>query len=361
MLRSIDAIDGPGIYTINLMDNLLEFDKKNEYVLFYKTKKNFGRYSKYNHVKETLIEIPGKLIWDQIAIPIVALKEKVDIILNPKFSVPFITRLPTIMVLHGSEWYIYPKFYNKLDILYINLVMPLYCWKATKLIAVSDVIKLDLTKYANAPLNKITTIYIAHNEKFHLIDNKDELERIRKKYNLHQEFILTVTRAYPGKNVEGIIKAYHKCKDRIGYKLVVVGKNIKEYLLSKKINQDHLDDVIFMGYVPQEDLPAMYNIAKLFIFPSFYESFGMPLVEAMSCGCPIITSNAGGSPEIVGNAAMLTNPADIEEISSAICEVLNNEDLRYQLIQRGLNRAKFFSWEKTVKETLHIIESLDKI
>jgi glycosyltransferase involved in cell wall biosynthesis len=363
MLRTIDEKQGIGIYTLNLMDHLLQLDKKNDYVLFFRNPQFIGRYAQYAHVKEKLIPGSNKAFWDQVKIPIEASRENVDIVFHTKFTVPFFTRRKTVMVLHGSEWLFAPKWFKMFDRIYINLLMPRYCKKASAIIANSDVTKKDFISILGVPEEKIKLIYHGLDPKFKHIDDHDFLGRVQEKYSLPERFILYVGRIHPGKNFGNLIKAFFKIHNELPHKVLVVGHPRwgyhHEYSIVKELGLD--EKFIFPGWVPQEELVAFYNLADLFIFPSFYEGFGIPLLEAMACGCPAVVSNTGNLPYLARGAALLVDPYKPDEIAGAIHKILTEDGLRKELIEKGLHRAQAFSWEKCAKETLALFESLNHL
>ncbi len=187
------------------------------------------------------------------------------------------------------------------------------------------------------------------------------LENIRSEYNLPEKIILFVGGITPLKNISNILHAFDKFrKKHMGYKLVLIGFrrwNFKNDIeLINKLGLE--DDVVLPGWVRDMDLPYIYCLADLLIFPSLYEGFGIPLIEAMSCGCPIVTSNAGGLPEIAGDAAVLVNPYDVDEISTAMCKVIDDSDLQKNLISNGYRQVKNFSWNKCAHEVLNEFNKL---
>lgn len=360
MLRTIDEKQGIGIYTQNLMDHLLPLDKENEYILFYRNPEFLGRYAQYDHVSEKLVTAPNKLIWDQVKIPLEAKREKVDLIFHTKFTVPLLTRCKTVMVLHGSEWFVYPQAYKLLDRNYIRVMMSRYCKKANFIISNSEMTKQDFVNILGVNQNKIQTAYFGFDSGFKPIGDKIFLEKIRRQYHLPEKFILFVGRIYSGKNFGNLVQAFSKLHTGLPHKIVVAGHPRYGYErdLAKIEELDLQEKILFTGWVPQEDLVALYNLADLFILPSFYEGFGIPVIEAMACGCPVIASDAGALPEIAGGAALLIDPYNPDDLAEAIRKVLTEDRLRKELVERGLKRAREFSWEKCAKETLDVLDNV---
>lgn len=361
MLRAIDERQGIGIYTKNLMDHLLRLDTKNEYVLFYRTAEFLGRYAQCKHVREKLVQAPNKLIWDQIMIPLEARREGVDIILHTKFTAPLLTCRKTVMVLHGSEWFVYPRAYKLLDRNYIRIMMPLYCKKATRIIANSDFTKSDFVNILGISKENIRTIYFGVHPRFRRLDNLGPLERTREKFQLPEKFILCVSsKVYAGKCIGTLITAFSKIHTSIAHKIVIAGKTpdvgATECRLIEQLGLG--DKILFTGWVPHDDLVAFYNLADVFVFPSLYEGFGIPIIEAMACGCPVIASRAGALPEIAGDAALLFDPVNADELAEAMRRVLREETLRINLREKGMVRSKAFTWEKCAEDTLEVLEGL---
>jgi len=368
MLRSIDETGGIGIYARNIVKELLEIDRRNEYVLFYQTEKHVDRFADFSNVKTVVLKASNKLVWDQIAIPRAAAREKIDLIFNPKFTVPLCTRAKTVMVVHGADWFIppYHKVYDRADVQYIKTVMPLYFRRADFVISVSDYSTGGFVRRFPQHQDKIRTVYFGPNEIFRRIESQPELESIRQKYALPERFILTVIRydtprMNKRKNLRKMLEAYKLCKERTGltHKFVVVGKNCDQYAQDYDVAGMGLaDDVIFPGLVMQADLPAFYTLADLYLYPTVIEAFPIPITEAMACGCAIVTSHDTGLDELAGSAALKVDPQSATEIAAAIGRVLEDDSLRINLGEQGLERSKIFSWKKCGRETLESIESV---
>ena len=361
MVRTIDEKQGIGMYVLNLLDNLFKIDQKNEYVLFFRKTKYLNRYDKYPKVKTELVKIPNKFLWDQLAIPIVIKKYRLDMLFNTKFSVPLFVSCPTAMVMHGSEWYIFPEHYSKVDVFYVKVMMPLFLKKAKIIISVSKSAKNDMIKYAKADPTKFRVIYLSYNKRFKVIKDEKYLNKIQEKYQLPEKFIMFVGRIFPSKNVSNLIKAFSKITDKIPHKLLLVGGVRWKYHKTLELIQDSdiADKIIRKDWIEPSDLPGFYNLADLFVFPSKYESCPAPPLEAMACGCPVITTRRGGTPEVVGNSAIFVDPSSPDDISKGILIILTNHEIKESLIQEGFKQIKKFSWEKCAKETLKALEALD--
>ena len=367
MMRSADEAGGIGVYARNIVEELLKLDHDNEYILFYKSEKHLGRYSAFANCQEVLLPGGNKAIWDQFTIPRAARKAKIDLIFNPKFTVPLFTSCKTVMVVHGADWFVppYDEVYTTIDNFYIKRVMPLYFRKADYVSSVSD---YSTDGFVNAfpwCKDKIKTIYFGPNKIFKRITDMQILETVGTKYNLPENFILTVIRYDPGarntrKNFKGMAEAYSLYKKMGGKeKFVVVGRDCERYAEEHDLKALGIEeDVIFTGLVPQADLPAFYSLAKLYLYTTIIEAFPIPTTEAMICGCPIVTSNGTGLEELTHGVSLAVDPLDSQAIADAVSTVLSDENLQQEMREKGFERSKIFSWEKCAVETLEIFQKL---
>jgi glycosyltransferase involved in cell wall biosynthesis len=360
MLRSLNDVGGPGEYTRSVLGALLRLDRINEYYLFLPDAALAGRYREFPNAHPVVLSTRSKFLFDQVSIPRAVRKYECDVLINLKHSVPLFTGAPAIFVMHGADWIAFPQNYYFFDRLYHKVSLPLFCRKADKIISVSH----DATRIAverlNLPASKVATVYHGFRTDFRRVEDPERLARARARYKLPERFILYVGRIYPMKNVRGLVEAFAKLRDRIPHSLVICG--IKHYKTEPDfaaIDRYSLHDrVIPTGFVEEEDLPVLYSMADAFVLPSLYEGFGIPLLEAMACGCPIVTSTQGSCPEVVDGAGVLVNPRDPADIAEGIYQVLSDRELAAGLVARGYQRVAQFSWEKCARETLDVIASV---
>jgi glycosyltransferase involved in cell wall biosynthesis len=205
------------------------------------------------------------------------------------------------------------------------------------------------------------TVYFGPGKEFKRVNDPAALQKIKLKYDLPDRFILTLSKYAGGgrKNIEGIFKAYRLVHGKIPHKLVVGGKNCFRFRQDYEIPVDGYGrDILFPGWIDQSDLPAIYSLADLYLYPSNLEAFPIPITEAMACGTPIITSRANGLEEIAGSAAVLVNPDNPEEIADTVHRVLTTPELQAQLSAAGLERSRRFNWKRCAQETLEILHGL---
>jgi len=358
MLRTLDEKHGIGVYSRYMLEELVKIDRGHEYVLYYRSGEHLGKFADYAQVQEKVIDFSHNLFWDQIGVPLSARAADVDILFHTKFTVPLFTTRKTVMRLAGAGWFVTPEVYkNKVDLFYIKAMMPVYCKKADLLIANSQRTADDFIKILGVPRKKLRVIYNGIHSRFRPIKDKRILAKVREKYQLPERFMLTVGRYGPRKNFPTIYEALLQSRRPAEMKLVAVGHNTCQYREESRFAGQMLEDnVVFPGYVGHDDLPAFYNLAELFVFPSLYEEFGNPLVEAMACGCPIVASKTGAMPEVTAGAALYSDPHDVTEIARNIDRILHEDGLRQELVEKGLERAKEFSYRVVAARTLDVLE-----
>ncbi len=369
MGRVLDQEDGLGVYSYNLLKNMIQQDQESIYIILLRSSNNTSLFSEFENVKTQVIPAKIKHVWDQFYVSIAAKKHHSNIIFNPKFSLPILSRIPGVFVLQGSDWYVNPGNYKWWDNIYIRLMMPIYCRKASRLLSISKCVVDDLVKFAKIKAEKVTVTYAAPSPHFQLIEDEARLKEFSLKYNLPERFILTVARAYhtghgrlpkyPGGNIENLIRGYKRYKAAGGnLPLVIAGKEIDTYLHGEGFHEEDLHDIVFTGFVPHKDIVFLYNLADFFVLATLYESFAFPLVEAMASGCPAIVPTTGACPEVAGGAALLVDPLDVVAIGQAMTDLDNSNELREKFRIAGIQRAKVFTWQKTAEQTLDVLDTI---
>lgn len=257
---------------------------------------------------------------------------------TPRLDIPVILTVHDLRFLHMFKANRLPRY------IYHKIVVPYSILQADRIIAVSHFTKKDLLEHFKIPEEKIDVIYNPLPPHFKVAPDKNLLSQVREKYRLPESYLLYVGNLEPRKNLGRLIEAYLILRKKLESNLVIVGTPEWQYAkLFDLVREKHLDrEIIFTGYVPDEDLPSLYSLARMFVFPSLFEGFGIPVIEAMACGTPVVTSNVSSLPEVAGDAGILVDPYDAESIAEGISRVLTDSKLKRELIKKGYERIKAF-------------------
>jgi|LQYC01.1.fsa_nt_gi glycosyltransferase involved in cell wall biosynthesis len=304
------------------------------------------------------------LIWHQAVYPFKVLFTDADVSYIPNVTLLLLKFRPTVVVIHDLIEFNVPGKFSQLRMLYRKFALPITANRADKIITVSENSKRDITKYCKAKSSKVHVIYNGVSNEFTPLADGLVI-RVKEKYKLPDKYVLFVgTIDHHGKNCMGLIEACVKLwqEQKIEHNVLLVGrKGFGFEKILDRINKLKVEKkVILLDFVDDQDLPCIYNGAGLLANLSLYEGFGLPVIEAMACGCPVIASNTSSLPEVAGNAAVLIDPNDIDAIANAIADVLSNPDKRKEMIQEGLKQSAKFSWRDSARKTLEIYESLKK-
>jgi glycosyltransferase involved in cell wall biosynthesis len=362
--RGINFYSGTGIgtYTENVLKNLIDIDNVNNYHIFW-SGNNYESVKKEN-CKIVMTSKRHQRFFEDHYFPENIARESIDIYHMPQNGIGFSEEISCkkIVTIHDLIPYIMPETVGKGYLLKFLKEMPIIIGGSDGIITVSEYSKRDILKFFPIDESKIFVTPLAADKKYTPIDKSYCKTFLKDVYNLENPFILYLGGFSERKNVASLLKAFSKVYKDLDkkYNLVIVGgyKDASQYLV-KLTNELKINShVIFTGFVPEEHLPVFYNGCDTFVYPSLYEGFGLPPLEAMNCGAPVIASNLTSIPEVVGDGGILINPYDISEISSAIGNVLSNEKLRSELSSKGLKRASEFSWQNTAQNTLKVYESV---
>jgi len=285
-------------------------------------------------------------------------------ILHVQYTSPPFTPCPVVNTIHDLSFEHLPETFKRRSWRQMRLTIRRSAQSAAHIITDSEYSRNDILTTYSLPPERVTATPLAASSQFRPVKDSAELEGVRKKYGINGDYILTVGSIQPRKNMPRLIRAYaHLCRDaklETIPKLVVVGKRawLFEDTLDAAENSAVRDQILFVGYVPEEDLPALYTAAKCFVYPSYFEGFGIPTLEAMRCGTPTITGNRTCFPEIIGDAGLLVDPFDERAIIDALKAILSDDKLREQLKQKGIRRAALYDWKNTARQTLAVYEKV---
>jgi glycosyltransferase involved in cell wall biosynthesis len=366
---------GIGNYTLNLIRGLAEIDSHNEYILYIDKDDSENILPKQDNFKIKKLLPSNYLVWEQFVLPMQVKKDGVDILHCTGNTAPiFISRSIKIVlticdVMYLKKYSELPKSvscYQRIGRLYRKLIVPRTISHVSMVLTISDFSKEDILKHIpQLDKDRIKVVYLAANEGFGQINKISDLQKIKNKFGIDCDYILILGATDPRKNIELAIKTFIELKkeSKIDEKLLIIGvpdwRRTRFYSIIRE--SPFAEDIIFAEFVFEDELALLYRGASMFLYPSLYEGFGMPILEAMICGTPVITSNVTSIPEIAGDAAFLINPNNAEELKKSMLKLLNDESLRNKLVQRGFERAPKFSWRKTAVETLAIYETVYKV
>jgi glycosyltransferase involved in cell wall biosynthesis len=364
---------GDEVVFFNLVKNLALLDNTSEYLLFTDTTdttllysnvvKPLGIESKKNF-KIISLKCANKFIWNIWTLPRYLRKNPVDVY-HTQYITPFFVprRIKIVTIVHDISFNFYPQYIQWRDLFFLKILIPISLKRADKIIAVSEFTRNEIIKYYKVSPDKVDFVHNAINDSFIRNDfTESELAKIRKKYNLPGKFILYVGTMQPRKNIPFLIEGYNKIKDRIPeIKLVIAGR--KGHNFDKKVDEavkKHAleKDVIFPGFIEEDDKPLLFNMAQVFAFPSLYEGFGIPVLEAMSQKVPVLVSNIPSLKEVARNSALFFDPGDLDGFAEKLYNISMDENLRSKLSDSGKTRVQFFSWERTARKILQIYQKL---
>jgi glycosyltransferase involved in cell wall biosynthesis len=370
MARLLDQQDGLGVYSRELLQHLFALDSATRYVVLLGSARAQPLFEGFANVQTQVLEGPSKLWWDQVSVPRAARRCGADLLFNPKFSLPLLSRIPGVFVLQSCDWYVNPGNYPWWDNLYIRLMLPLYCRKASGLLAISQATLTELRRRTGMKLAGAAVTHAGVAPSFNSLRDPLALQKFREHYRLPDRYIFTVARvlhtgnkkmsAYPGGNNERLVRAYQRYQQRSPdpLPLVVAGRDVRDYLLARGFSASDLEGVQFLGFVPNERIHKAYKLAECFVLATLCESFGIPILEALASGCPAIVPSTGAAPEVAGNAARLIDPHDEEDIANALLEVTQSPQLRDHLAREGVRRARAFGWQRAARRVLRVFDSV---
>jgi glycosyltransferase involved in cell wall biosynthesis len=347
---------GIGTYTRNLLRHLARLDCDTEYVLLCHPADLGVAAQLGRNFRGVLEAAPNYSLREQIHVPWVLRRERPDVFHSPHYVLPTATRCASVVTIHDCIHLMFPQYLpGRAAYAYARAAMWSAARRSHRILTVSEASKRDIMRFFNVPADKVVVVYNAIDERFRTVPAEEDIERVRERYQLHSGFVLYVGNIKPHKNLVRLIEAFDQLRQR-GFddmKLLIIGDEISKLPALRRAVHTHKlhKHVRFLGYLPDETLAVLYRLAAVFVFPSLYEGFGLPPLEAMACGTPVVTSNVSSLPEVTGDAAVLVDPYDVESIVAGIERVLTDPDLRERLKARGIARAREFSWEQSVART----------
>ena len=360
-------LGGNESYAVNLIEALAEIDRVNHYTIYVTTNEARERFSSRwpnFKVRATLPHTP--LIRIPLTLSAELRKNPVDV-LHVQFTAPPFCPCPVVVSIHDLSFEHLPQTFNRRSRTQLRLTVRHSARRAARILSLSEHTRHDIIETYGVKPQRVTAIPLAAPEHFGPISDNRELQRVRHNYGIDRDYILSVGSIQPRKNLARLVRAYASLRgdgsaDTLP-KLVLVGKCAWLYDETlRALDETNVKDaVVLTGYVPERDLPALYSGALCFVYPSYFEGFGLPPLEAMKCGSPVVVGNRTSLPEVVGDAALAVDPFDVDAIAGAIRRLVNDSALRRELSIKGQERANEFTWRETAKKTLAVYKEVSKV
>lgn len=350
---------GIGTYIQNLLRELAKIDQQNEYVLFTRPQD----VSVAASLGENFRAVPNRSahysIAEQISIPLAVKREHLDLFHATHYVLPALTPSKTVVTIHDCIHLMFPEYLrHHLGYAYARASLYIAAHKSDRIFTVSEQSKRDILKFFKVRPEKIVVTPNAIDERVSVPPTEEQVTQTRERYQLSHSYLLYVGNIMPHKNLERLIEAFHlvRTQGRSELELLIIGDEIsKLQALRRAVHKYDIHRYVrFLGYVPDRTLAVLYRLASVFVFPSLYEGFGLPPLEAMASGTPVVTSNVSSLPEVVGEAAILVDPYSAQAIADGILQVLRSTHLRDDLRRRGLKRSQEYSWARSVQRVREI-------
>ena len=354
---------GIGTYIRNLLRHLARIDHDTEFVLLC-TEADLGVAAQLGpNFRSVLEPAPNYSVREQIHVPWVLRRERPDLFHAPHYVLPAAIHCNSVVTIHDCIHLMFPQYLpNRMAYAYARAQMWTAAHRSDCILTVSDASKRDILHLFNIPPEKIVVVYNAIDAHFSVTPPPDAVARVRERYQLDHRFLLYVGNIKPHKNLVRLIEALSELRtgDLEDLKLLIIGDEISKLpALRLAVHRHKLHKhVRFLGYVPDDQLAVLYRLAAVFVFPSLYEGFGLPPLEAMASGTPVVVSNVSSLPEVVGDAAVLVDPHDIDSIVDGLRCVLTNPARAEDMRRKGLERSREFSWERSVARTLEVYKRI---
>jgi len=358
---------GMGNFVYNLLTELAKLPGDEQYVLYVDKKQTEEFAPHYPRFTVRKLAPEAYPLWEQISLPLAVARDNLDILHCPVNTAPlWIPRnCKLVLTIHDVMYLLpaeqlppSPSFYQRLGRIYRLFLVPRIAQRAEVVVTVSYCSRQDIIKYITLPENRIYVVQGASGRVYRPVENTVALESVRKKYTLDHPFILALAGVDPRKNTSRLIEAFAKIliETNRPYQLAMIGlpSSARHRFFQEARNLGIDNQIVFSGFVPEDDLVALYNLAEVFVYPSLYEGFGLPILEAMACGTPVVTSPRGSIPEVAGDAVIFVDPLSAKAISHGIKKVLTDHELARRLREKGFERVKSFSWRNAAIKMLQI-------
>jgi glycosyltransferase involved in cell wall biosynthesis len=337
-------------FLLSLFKGIKSFNIEYEFLLLGNQYTDFER-KELDGYEKIVVEEKNTFYFDQVVILQVIKEQKIDLFFSPYYKFPVFTKVPVTTSIFDVMYLVLDEYKNDIKNIYRKNFIKLTYKKVNKVITSSNFAKNEIMKVLNLPDEKIDVVYLSVDEKFKP-QPAEKIKEIKEKYGISKNYILYVGNAKPHKNLNRLLSAWQLIDEEIKKDYILVLAGVGQKFCYKD------EDILIIPFVSEEELPVLYTGATVFVFPSIYEGFGLPPLEAMACGCPVVCSNVSSMTEILGDACLYFNPYDVNQISKTILEILHSETLREKLRKEGFEKVKSYSLEKMVNSLIKIFESI---
>lgn len=367
--RLVSYRRGIGNFVYNLLGVLAEMDSKHEYIVYVDSATSCKQILEGGSFRLCPFRRGNYIFSEQWTLPALAARDRLDILHCPANTAPLRVpgRTQLVLTIH-DVMYLLPKavlphsqsLYQRMGRIYRRLIVPRVAKRAAIITTDSSHSASDIVSYLHLPSEKVRVIHGAANKGCRVLCDMDRIDQVKRAYGIRGRFVLTLGGIDPRKNTAGVIRAFGRFKQLTGlpHQLLVVGlpTNGRRRFANLGARMGLGTEVIFTSFLPEDHLIALYNGAEVFLYPSLYEGFGLPVLEAMACGTPVISSPRSSIPEIAGGAALLVSPTDIDALAGALTHLIREDGVRKEMVARGFEQASKFSWEKTAREIVNVYE-----
>lgn len=303
-----------------------------------------------------------RILWEQLRLPHLLRHDEITLFHGAVNALPLSWRGPSVVTILDLTFLRMPEAFGRANRTYLRSMVRLASRRADRVITISEATRKDVIRLLGTPPGRVVTVHCGVDARFTPTEDAGAIALLRERYNLPQEFILYLGTIEPRKNLVRLIDAYTELRERglTDWPLVLAGGRGwgEEAILERAALSDASQSIRFVGFVPEGEIPLWYNAAALFVYPSEYEGFGLPVLEALACGTPAIASNSSSLPEVAGNAAVLVDPTDVDAIADGMQRLIEDPSLRSHLATEGPQRARFFSWARMAEQTLGVYRSV---
>ncbi len=358
-------VGGTEVYLRNLLKALYRLDGHNEYVVFL-NRESAGLFKELEprfrlvRCPVRAVSRPLRILWEELVLPFQLIRHGVDVLLSAGMTTPFVSPCRTVLVIYDLQHVNQPWNFSRFYLPFLKSIIYLSAKVSDRIVVISNKVKNDVARHYRIASDHITVAYPGVDTGRFRPRSAEELIEVKKKYSLPERYILYAAASLPHKNHARLLEAYRLVRREAGdVGLVLTGaRDYGGESIVEKIKELGLEkDVVFLGWLPFDDVPLLYCASDVFVYPSLHEGFGMPIIEAMACKVPVVSSSIEPLEEIAGGAALLVDPFDHKSIAEGILRVLKDEDMRKSLVDRGLKRAAAFNWEDTASKVLSAVEA----